>query len=170
MSSPRTKQDRGSVEDASPYGKVGIDTSYQRFLIAPFVLVKQGFTQLQKIFEGFEKCRVSRLQGGNAGSNPVGDTRSNPPLTRPDTATLNQHVLGFKREGRKNSTRVACASPELSNRSPNGLAMAALYRRRNSASSGPPGFHERSATSRLHVQQRPEQPSGWRAPSRWDPP
>ena len=62
------------MEDASPYRKVGIDASYQRFLIAPFALVTAGFTELQKIFEGFEKCRVSRFQGGSAGSNPVGDT------------------------------------------------------------------------------------------------
>jgi hypothetical protein len=57
------------VEDARPYKEVGIGASYQRFRIAPFALVIAGFTQLQKIFEGFERCRVSRFQGGSAGSN-----------------------------------------------------------------------------------------------------
>lgn len=39
-------QDRGSLEDAGPYKEVGISARYQRFRIAPFALVTEGFTQL----------------------------------------------------------------------------------------------------------------------------
>jgi hypothetical protein len=60
------------VEDARPCKVVGIGASYQRFPITPFALVTACFTQLQKIFEGFERCRVSRFQGGSAVRIPLG--------------------------------------------------------------------------------------------------
>jgi hypothetical protein len=56
---------------------VAIRANYQQFLIAPFALVTPSFTQLQMILEAFEKCRVSRYQGGSTGSNSVGDTSQN---------------------------------------------------------------------------------------------
>jgi hypothetical protein len=73
------------VEDARPHKEVGIGASYQRFQISPFALVIAGFTQLQKIFEGFERCRVSRFQGGSAEFESRWGHKIKVPLTRPDT-------------------------------------------------------------------------------------